>query len=302
MENKIKTIIISSTGYIIAALLTIILLPGVLFMIFYRRIKTSEKKIPQKIMKGAESFFYKRGKMGVLLIHGFTSTPQELRYLAKYLASKNITIMAPLLKGHGRSPEAMLETNSKDWINSAEKAYLQLKKHCDIIFIGGSSLGGNIATLLAKKYKPKGLILLAMPAYFGRELKIRLFMPSFPIIKRIRQFMKKKYLKNHQHVIRKKVHYKVLPVGNLKDAYELTKETRYILPNIKTPTIVIQSDNDWQFGRSNAEYIYESLGSKIKRLFFIKDSYHVFIMDKRRETAFKHIYKFIQDIIKKKNI
>ncbi len=301
MENRFKNIIISSTGYVIAAILAIILLPGILILTLYRNIRKSEKKIPQKIMKGGEPFFYKRGKTGMLLIHGFTSTPQELRYLAKYLADKNISVMAPLMKGHGRSPEAMLETNSKDWIDSAEKAYLELKKHCNTIFIGGSSLGGNIAALLAEKYKPKGLILLAMPAYFSRELKIRLFMPSIPVIKRIKQFTKKRHLKYHQHVIRKKVHYKVLPVGNLKDAYELTKKTRDILPDIKTPTIVIQSDNDWQFGRSNSEYIYENLGSKFKKLYFIKDSYHVFILDKKREIAFKYIYKFIQDIIKKKN-
>ena len=133
MENRFKNIIISSTGYVIAAILAIILLPGILILTLYRNIRKSEKKIPQKIMKGGEPFFYKRGKTGMLLIHGFTSTPQELRYLAKYLADKNISVMAPLMKGHGRSPEAMLETNSKDWIDSAEKAYLELKKHCNTI-------------------------------------------------------------------------------------------------------------------------------------------------------------------------
>ncbi|MBT3691206.1 hypothetical protein HOG16_03125 [Candidatus Woesearchaeota archaeon] len=302
MKEKLKSILIVSTSYIIAAILTIILLPLMLVMIAYRKVKKSNNIKSRKIMKGGEPFFYKRGKIGVLLIHGFTSTPQELGYLAKYLASKNISVMAPLLAGHGRSPEVMLKTSSEDWINSAKKAHIELKKHCDTTFIGGSSLGGNIAAILEKSCKPSGLILLAMPAYFSRELKIRLFVPSFPILKRIKQTMRKSHLKHHKEIMEEKVHYKVLPIGNLKDAYELTKKTREILPSIKTPTIVIQSDNDWQFGKSNAKYIYENLGSKLKKLYFIKDSYHVFILDSKRETSFKYIYSFIKEVLKKKDI
>lgn len=302
MNELLKSSLIKSTGYIIAIILTIIFLPALIIMAIYRRIKSTDHKKNHKIMKGGESFFYKKGKIGVLLIHGFTSTPQELEYLANFLTKKNISVMAPLLKGHGRSPEAMLETDLNDWIKSADKGYRELKKHCNTIFIGGSSLGANIATILAKKYKPDGLILLAMPAYFSRELKIRLFMPSFPIIKRIKKTIKKAYLNQHKEIMEKKVHYKVLPIGNLKDAYELTKITRELLPEIKTPTIVIQSDNDWQFGKSNAEYIYDNVKTKIKELHFIKDSYHVFILDTKRDLAFKYIYNFMKKVLKKKDI
>ncbi len=40
-----------------------------------------------KIMKGAEPFFFKGNDTGVLVSHGFTGTPQSMRYYGEALHS-----------------------------------------------------------------------------------------------------------------------------------------------------------------------------------------------------------------------
>src|SRR3989344_9202589 len=77
---------------------------------------------PKKIMEEAKPIFIKGGKTGALLVHGFTSSPYEFTDLANYLAKKGFTVYAPLMKGHGTSPENLATTNDEDWLNSVRLA------------------------------------------------------------------------------------------------------------------------------------------------------------------------------------
>ena len=51
------------------------------------------------------SFFLQGGSMGVLLIHGFTGAPTEMRLLGGFLHQNGLTVSAPLLPGHGTTVE-----------------------------------------------------------------------------------------------------------------------------------------------------------------------------------------------------
>ena len=50
------------------------------------------------------------GDVGCLVLHGFTATPSEVRWLAEHLAGQGHTVYAPRLAGHGTTPEALART------------------------------------------------------------------------------------------------------------------------------------------------------------------------------------------------
>jgi esterase/lipase len=54
-----------------------------------------------------KEFYFKGNNTGVLLIHGFTGTPSEMRLLGEYLAKKGYTVKGILLKGHEAAPETI---------------------------------------------------------------------------------------------------------------------------------------------------------------------------------------------------
>jgi len=56
-----------------------------------------------------------------ILIHGFTSSPHDLLELAQFLASKDITVKAPLLAGHGRTWQDLEKCTCYDWWNSVNE-------------------------------------------------------------------------------------------------------------------------------------------------------------------------------------
>ncbi len=51
-----------------------------------------------RILAGAEPFYAQNGAIGVLVSHGYTSSPQSMYYLAEGLARVGFTVALPRLK------------------------------------------------------------------------------------------------------------------------------------------------------------------------------------------------------------
>lgn len=250
-------------------------------------------KNPIKIMKGAESYYSKKGKTGALLLHGFTSSPKEFEELGKILTKKNITVYTPLLPGHGTSPERLVVTKYYQWIEAVDEAIKVLEKTCNKIYLIGNSFGGNLALVSSNKSKKiKGIVTLGTPIHFKREKINRFFV--IPILKRIKLFQKKKYKKGIKNINKKRVCYNSIPLISLGHLLKVIKLSKKSIKNIKKPLLIVQTKNDTVVDKSSGKYILNNSKSKTKKLVTIPESYHVFILDKHRKKAYEEILKFIK--------
>jgi carboxylesterase len=89
------------------------------------------------------------GPRAAVLLHGFAGTPPELRRLGEHLATKGWRIEAPLLAGHGTTPEDFARTHWQDWARSAAEAVDRVAAECDRVVVAGQSMGGALALHLA---------------------------------------------------------------------------------------------------------------------------------------------------------
>src|SRR5262245_28696052 len=103
---------------------------------------------------------------GVLLIHGFTATPECLDSLRKPLEEADFLVEAPLLAGHGTSAAELRRTTWRDWYESIIPAYRALEKKTEAVCVAGLSLGGLLAIRLAEEFCVRRLALLAVPIFF----------------------------------------------------------------------------------------------------------------------------------------
>ena len=62
------------------------------------------------------------GHTGVLLIHGCTGSPTEMRWTGDYLHALGLTVSGPLLPGHGAKLEEMNRCRWTDWTCHIEAA------------------------------------------------------------------------------------------------------------------------------------------------------------------------------------
>ncbi len=101
---------------------------------------------------------FPNGPTGVLVLHGFTGSPQSLRPLAVRFAEQGHSVELPLLPGHGTKIEDMVPTRFDDWYQAASAAYVELEGRCERVVVVGLSMGGTLATMLAIQHEPAALV------------------------------------------------------------------------------------------------------------------------------------------------
>lgn len=238
--------------------------------------------------RSPEPFYYSGGKTGILLVHGFTGTPSELRPLGKYLSDKGYTVYAPLLKGHGTTPEEMRKTCWNDWWQSTLEGYQYLSSmEIDRLFVVGLSMGGCLSLYLSTQQKVDGVVSLCAPIW----VKDRRF-PFVHLGKYIMRFIPRS--PNSCSEIESYIYpYDRTPVSCVSELRKFIKVVRKNLSKVEVPTLVVQSLQDDTVDPKSGKYIYDRITSSIKHLSWYEKSGHIIVLDKERQKLFEEVDEFI---------
>ncbi len=107
-------------------------------------------------------------KTACLLLHGFCGTPFEVAPLVPALTARGVHVDTPALPGHAASIEEMKKTFFPDWLAFTVDRYKLLAQAYERVIVGGFSMGGVLAALLAAQFPCAGLFTLAMPMHIYR--------------------------------------------------------------------------------------------------------------------------------------
>jgi len=268
---------------------------------FYKKVKSVLFSDPTLLYKEelhlTNKPFYFEGTNGkaVLLIHGWTSTPYEVRRLGLYLNENGYTVYGPMLIGHGTIPKDLENISWDKWANDVEKAYEELKANHEKVYVAGTSIGANLAVLLAtRKPDVAGLVLMAMP-YKVRMERTVIFLAKLAIL--FRKYNKKFYPPTFglSTTITRLISYQSYPIKSALETFSLVKYVRGIISQVTQPAMIIQSTSDHIVSRNSLENIYDHIGSTVKQKRYIKRAYHTFISDIKNEGIFEDILRFINE-------
>lgn len=111
--------------------------------------------------------------IGVLCLHGFTSSPAFMQYTATALETAGFDVSCPALAGHATTPEDLESTGRKDWLRSAEVALEDLQARHSQAFVVGHSMGSTLALELAATHPGiSGLVLMAPSVTVSRRIRL----------------------------------------------------------------------------------------------------------------------------------
>lgn len=257
-----------------------------------------------QVIPTAEPFFFPgkgtNAHIGCLVIHGFTGSPKEMRWLGEYLNRHGYTVHGVRLAGHATKPEDMVRSHWQDWLLSVEDGYNLLHSCTDKIFLLGLSMGGILSLNFAAQAEVAGVVAMSTPYKLPNDPRVRWtkqiswFIPYLPKSERPDEgWFDKEVVKQH-------VAYPVNPVRSIGESNQLMTVMRAALPDVRVPVLLIHSRDDDYVIKNSMPLIYEHLGSDDKQMIWIEGSGHVITEEPQRESVFKAAAGFIQRVAKHK--
>lgn len=270
---------------------------------------------PIDALLGPNGFIERRGNIGVLLVHGLTGTPAEMKHFGKVIARKGLTVACPELAGHCASIQALKATNWRDWYRSVETAFDALSQECDQVFVAGLSMGALLALLLAaeKGQRVSGVILLSTTFFYDGwnvpKLKRKLLLPlvlysplkyflhweetaPYGIKCERTRAMVAAVLSNKDARTADKIGYFKTPATVILESVRLMTASRSCLAQVLSPTLIVHSTEDDMASLRNVRFVKEKIAANHVETFLVDDTYHVLTLDKRKDDIARRVAEF----------
>lgn len=242
-------------------------------------------------IKQPEPFTFEAGPRAVLLLHGFTGNSADVRMLGRFLEKKGYTCHAPIYRGHGTSPEKLIETTPDQWWEDVLQAYEHLQQlgH-DEIAVAGLSMGGALGLKLASCKPVKAVIPMCTPMFFDNEEQLTKGFLAFA--KQYKQLEGKSEEEIQKEVAFIDEHSKPL----FRQIGIFIEEISKMVDMIYAPTFVVQALHDEMINPESANFIYNKVETDKKEIKWYEQSGHVITLDQEKDVLHEDIYKFLESL------
>lgn len=239
---------------------------------------------------------------GVLLVHGVTGSPVEMKYIAKHLHKSGYTVYAPLLAGHGIDMQALRRSRWEDWYDSIAQNCEWLKGEVDQVVMAGVCVGGLLGLRLAHHDPAIRAATIYSPlleydgwnaprhyryGYISVPIAVRLGLSRFIALKErppfgIKSDRIRRILAETPDGIRGTL--PAFPVDTLHQNLRLFAEMEKLLPAIKTPTLLVHATEDDLGSPNNALHIQNTMAGPCE-IAWLYNSYHMVHVDQEHRIA-----------------
>ncbi|PHH40516.1 MULTISPECIES: alpha/beta fold hydrolase [Pseudomonas] len=247
--------------------------------------------------EGNAGFVLGDGEVAVLLIHGLTGTPTELRRVAVGLAKAGHTVYVPTLAGHCGGNADLQATGWRDWYESARNTFVGVRRKHRKVYVGGLSMGAVLSMYLAAEHpgQIEGLLLysttlrydgwsinklafltpLLMKIPFGVHLCSFEEKPPYGIKNERLRAIVERQMKEGQS---SQAGLLTMEGVTVRELHRLNAVVKKRMPSITTPALVLHSIEDDITSRWNADYVERTLGGPVTKV-LLDDCYHMITVD-----------------------
>jgi carboxylesterase len=238
---------------------------------------------------------------GVLLIHGLTGAPAEMKLVARQLNRRGYSVYVPLLAGHGEDARMLRTTRWQDWLDSVVHASEFLAARTRHVFAAGICVGGKLS-ILAADARPELIKATAIysPCFGYDGWQVPFYYPILsshigwlshvPFLDRL-NFKETSSIGIKDDRMRRMIQamssegvLDCFPGRGLVEMYRLGKVLKKRLPELHVPTLILHSTEDDLSDARHARYISEHIGAT-HQLTWIEDSYHMIHIDRQHKRV-----------------
>jgi carboxylesterase len=243
------------------------------------------------------------GDCGVLLLHGLTGTPYDLRFIAEVLRDEGYAVRVPRLAGH-ESVDTLECSTWREWYASAERALDELASASARVIVLGFSLGGLLALRLAalRGRQLRGVIVMSVPlAFEGWQVAA---IEGLARLRRVRALRKLVgvWPKKHGPDIRivreleKSPSLRAFPFPTLAQLVDLQREVAPLLYSIHTPLLLIHGKYDHTAPIRHSRTVAQRVASNRVEVVIVPGSFHLLGLDVDRDVVAQNVVGFCRSI------
>lgn len=268
------------------------------------------------IMIKPSEYHLRGGRSGVLLIHGLTGTPTEMRFVGNGLHRAGFSVFGVQLAGHCGDTADLLATGWRDWYASVETAAARFARDLDHLFVAGLSMGAVLALKLAIDHPrevdglglygttffhdgwatpPIGRLAWLLPVAtrlgIGRGSVAPEVEPYGIKDERIRQRVVGAMLSGDSEA----AGLAGFPWPSLAEFQRLSLHVRNRLGRVRAPCFVAHSSNDDVASLRNVRIIKRRVRAPVETL-LLDESYHMVTVDRERNLVIERSASFFREI------
>jgi carboxylesterase len=245
-----------------------------------------------------------------------------MRFLANSLKKRGYSVICPRLAHHGEPVDILRLKKWEEFYESVRAVMLtgEASRRTGPIFASGLSMGALLALLLADDFKDRicGVTCLAptlfydgwnapgskylLPLGYHTFLKYLFYFKEEPpygikneaVRERIHRYYSKARLDDLKNVAQ--YGYPYFPVALLHQLQLLAKHLSGRLPKMCFPVQLIQAKDDDMASVKNSTFIYHRIGSEIKEMVLLYNSYHVITADQERHLVAEKMENFFSRV------
>jgi carboxylesterase len=239
----------------------------------------------------------------VVLLHGFTGTPFEMRLLGEWLAERGLAVEGPRLAGHAGTTSDLAATGWPDWLASASQALDRVRSRCERAVVCGLSMGGLLALELGRRRPDEIAALCALaPALFLAPAALRFvdLTRRVPVVRRAAlpklagSDISDREMRRLNNIAQGR---SWMPLAALTSLVDLGQEVRSHLAEVRLPILLAHSRNDHTVPFTCMEAVAQAVGTPRRdvRQLILERSHHVITLDVERELVFQAVADHIAE-------
>lgn len=250
---------------------------------------------------------------GVVLIHGLTGIPGEMKFIARNLHKAGYTIYAPLLAGHGVDKKTLIKTRWQDWLDSTLHAVAALRTEVDNVYTAGICVGGKLGMLAAQREKGSvQATAIYSPCFRYDGWNVPWYYPvlsynigwlsRIPFMDRL-SFSETDSIgikdERLRHIMESMTAEGVIedfPGKGLVEMHRLGNALKAELPKMTTPALILHAEEDDLSHPRNARLIANNIAAP-HRLEWVKDSYHMLHVDAQHKQVAQLTADFFNEVL-----
>ncbi len=222
---------------------------------------------------------------GILLLHGFSGSPDEVRDLGARLHAEGYSVIAPALPGHSGDVRELDRITADDYLDWALARFEAMEREYRTVHVVGFSMGGALGLHIAQHKRPATVVTINTP--------VRMPTHVFRGVHLVARHRAQTHLPVNPNAYFGVIGYPTVPASAVATFLGVLARVREGLADVHTPLLVMHSARDLTVPPANAALIDASVGSRDRNVLVFREGQHLMTVGRWLDVIEPHISGFL---------